>query len=61
MTNILGNINDLAKLEAVFAEFKPEIVIHMAARCWYCIRMLRVRASGLTMKTLNLCNGLLRG
>jgi CDP-glucose 4,6-dehydratase len=32
MTSILGDIRDLAKLEAVFAEHRPEIVIHMAAQ-----------------------------
>ena len=32
MTSIIGDIRDLAKLQAVFAEYKPEIVIHMAAQ-----------------------------
>jgi CDP-glucose 4,6-dehydratase len=32
MTSIIGDIRDLAKLQAVFAEHKPEIVIHMAAQ-----------------------------
>lgn len=32
MTSILGDIRDLAKLQAVFAEHRPEIVIHMAAQ-----------------------------
>lgn len=32
MTSILGDIRDLDKLQAVFAEHRPEIVIHMAAQ-----------------------------
>jgi CDP-glucose 4,6-dehydratase len=32
MTSIIGDICNLAKLKAVFAEHKPEIVIHMAAQ-----------------------------
>ncbi len=32
MTSIIGDIRDLEKLCAVFAEHKPEIVIHMAAQ-----------------------------
>jgi CDP-glucose 4,6-dehydratase len=32
MTSILGDIRDLAKLQTVFAEHKPEVVIHMAAQ-----------------------------
>jgi nucleoside-diphosphate-sugar epimerase len=28
MTSIIGDIRDLAKLQAVFAEYSPEIVIH---------------------------------
>lgn len=32
MTSIIGDIRDLAKLRAVFAEHRPEIVIHMAAQ-----------------------------
>lgn len=32
MFSILGDIRDLGKLQAVFAEHKPEIVIHMAAQ-----------------------------
>ena len=32
MTSVLGDIRDLAKLQAVFAEHRPEIVIHMAAQ-----------------------------
>lgn len=32
MTSILGDIRDLPKLQAVFAEYLPEIVIHMAAQ-----------------------------
>ena len=32
MTNVIGDIRDLAKLQAVFAEHQPEIVIHMAAQ-----------------------------
>lgn len=32
MTSIIGDIRDLEKLRAVFAEYKPEIVIHMAAQ-----------------------------
>ena len=32
MTSILGDIRDLAALQAVFAEHRPEIVIHMAAQ-----------------------------
>ena len=32
MTSIIGDIRDLAKLQAVFAEHRPEIVIHMAAQ-----------------------------
>lgn len=30
--NVYGDIRDLAKLEAVFSEFKPEIVLHLAAQ-----------------------------
>ena len=32
MTSVIGDIRDLAKLQAVFGEHKPEIVIHMAAQ-----------------------------
>jgi CDP-glucose 4,6-dehydratase len=32
VTSIIGDIRDLAKLQAVFAEYRPEIVIHMAAQ-----------------------------
>jgi len=32
MTSFIGDIRDLAKLQAVFAEHQPEIVIHMAAQ-----------------------------
>jgi CDP-glucose 4,6-dehydratase len=32
MTSVIGDIRDLAKLQAVFAEYSPEIVIHMAAQ-----------------------------
>ena len=32
MRSIIGDICDLAKLQSVFAEHKPEIVIHMAAQ-----------------------------
>lgn len=32
MTNIIGDIRDLAHLKTVFAEHQPEIVIHMAAQ-----------------------------
>lgn len=32
MTSIIGDIRDLAHLRTVFAEYKPEIVIHMAAQ-----------------------------
>ena len=32
MISIIGDIRDLAKLQAIFAEYKPEIVIHMAAQ-----------------------------
>ena len=32
MTSIIGDIRDLGQLQAVFAEHKPEIVIHMAAQ-----------------------------
>ena len=32
MTSVLGDIRDLAKLHSVFAEHRPEIVIHMAAQ-----------------------------
>ena len=32
MTSILGDIRDLAKLQEVFQEHRPEIVIHMAAQ-----------------------------
>jgi CDP-glucose 4,6-dehydratase len=32
MTSVIGDIRDLGKLQAVFAEHKPEIVIHMAAQ-----------------------------
>jgi len=32
MTSVLGDIRDLGQLQTVFAEHKPEIVIHMAAQ-----------------------------
>jgi CDP-glucose 4,6-dehydratase len=32
MASVIGDIRDLAKLQAVFAEYSPEIVIHMAAQ-----------------------------
>jgi CDP-glucose 4,6-dehydratase len=32
MTSVIGDIRDLAKLQAVFAEHQPEIAIHMAAQ-----------------------------
>lgn len=32
MTSVIGDIRDLGKLRKVFAEHKPEIVIHMAAQ-----------------------------
>ncbi len=32
MTSVIGDIRDLGKLQAVFAEHRPEIVIHMAAQ-----------------------------
>lgn len=32
MTSILGNVDDLNKLQDVFVEHRPEIVIHMAAQ-----------------------------
>ena len=32
MISIIGDIRDLDKLQAVFAEYQPEIVIHMAAQ-----------------------------
>ncbi len=32
MTSVIGDIRDLAKLQIVFAEHQPEIVIHMAAQ-----------------------------
>jgi CDP-glucose 4,6-dehydratase len=32
MTSVIGDIRDLAKLQAVFVEHSPEIVIHMAAQ-----------------------------
>ena len=32
MKSIIGDIRDLAKLQAVFVEYRPEIVIHMAAQ-----------------------------
>ena len=32
MTSIIGDVRDLEKLQSVFAEYKPEIVIHMAAQ-----------------------------
>ena len=32
MTSVIGDIRDLAKLQAVFAQHQPEIVIHMAAQ-----------------------------
>lgn len=32
MTSVIGDIRDLSKLQAVFAEHQPEIVIHMAAQ-----------------------------
>ncbi|MDC1458483.1 CDP-glucose 4,6-dehydratase [Burkholderiaceae bacterium] len=32
MSSIIGDIRDLAKLQAVFTEHQPEIVIHMAAQ-----------------------------
>jgi CDP-glucose 4,6-dehydratase len=32
MTSVIGDIRDLTKLQTVFAEHRPEIVIHMAAQ-----------------------------
>lgn len=32
MTSVIGDIRDLARLQAVFAESRPEIVFHMAAQ-----------------------------
>ena len=32
MTSVIGDIRDLVKLQAVFAEHRPEIVIHMVAQ-----------------------------
>ena len=32
MTSVIGDIRDLPKLQSVFAEHQPEIVIHMAAQ-----------------------------
>jgi CDP-glucose 4,6-dehydratase len=32
MTSVIGDIRDLSKLQAVFAEHQPEIVFHMAAQ-----------------------------
>jgi CDP-glucose 4,6-dehydratase len=32
MTSVIGDIRDLSKLQVVFAEHQPEIVIHMAAQ-----------------------------
>jgi CDP-glucose 4,6-dehydratase len=32
MTSVIGDIRDLVKLQSVFNQFKPEIVIHMAAQ-----------------------------
>jgi CDP-glucose 4,6-dehydratase len=32
MTNVIGDIRDLDKLQAVFVEQRPEVVIHMAAQ-----------------------------
>ena len=32
MTSVIGDIRDLSKLQAVFVEHRPEIVIHMAAQ-----------------------------
>lgn len=32
ITSVIGDIRDLARLQAVFAKHKPEIVIHMAAQ-----------------------------
>jgi CDP-glucose 4,6-dehydratase len=32
MTSIIGDIRDMSKLQAVFAEYSPEIIIHMAAQ-----------------------------
>ena len=32
MTSVIGDIRDLAALQAVFAEHRPEIVFHMAAQ-----------------------------
>ena len=32
MSSVIGDIRDLDKLKAVFAEYRPEIVIHMAAQ-----------------------------
>lgn len=32
MTSVIGDIRDLAKLQSVFIEHRPEIVIHMAAQ-----------------------------
>lgn len=32
MTSVIGDIRDLAKLQTVFTEYQPEIVVHMAAQ-----------------------------
>lgn len=32
MTSVIGDIRDLIKLQAVFAQHRPEIIIHMAAQ-----------------------------
>jgi CDP-glucose 4,6-dehydratase len=32
MTSVIGDIRDLSKMQAVFTEHRPEIVIHMAAQ-----------------------------
>lgn len=32
MNSVLGDIRDLAKLQAIFSQYQPEIVIHMAAQ-----------------------------
>ena len=32
MTSVIGDIRDISRLQSVFAETKPEIVIHMAAQ-----------------------------
>jgi len=56
MTNIIGDIRDLAKLQTAFAEHQPEVVIHMAAQALVRYSYIEPVATYLTnvMGTVNL-------